>query len=161
MRLFKHEIIICSLFSHPIFFLCPTDSALHLSHGSSQFSLIVLASSFCLPFSFFVSFMPFLCTSVPAALTSCPAIEGSGGRRGMLILSPQQHSVREGEKEVENVTRHRKWDGHLLCVCVCLSVCVGVCASQKIRVSVWLTFPVFFLFYFASLPSELYINVCV
>lgn len=60
----------------------------------------------------------------------------------MLILSPQRHSAEEGEKEVENVTRLRKLDGHCS-VCECVNVCVH--ASQKIRVTDISSFPIFTL----------------
>lgn len=72
----------------------------------------------------------------------------------MLILSPQRRSAgeTERERERESGTRLRKWDGHCT-VCVCIS-------TEKIRVTVWMTFSVFFLrFAFFPLPSKWYICV--
>lgn len=120
-RPFKYVIFLLvassAFLSHPIpffvhqtrFFIFPTTLPGFFPHCLN----VVFLSAFLSNFS--VYFMHFLSTSVPAVLMSCPAIEG---RRGMLILSPQQHSAGEGEKEEENVTRLRKLDGRCS-VCVC------------------------------------------
>lgn len=97
--------------SHSSFFFgCHTQHLISLSPRLSGFFLFVLMSSSVSIFPPCFSSMLRLLSSIPVVLTSCPAIEGSRGRRGMLILSTQRQSAR-GEtqkRERENVTHLRK-----------------------------------------------------
>lgn len=99
--------------------------------------------------------MHFLFTFVPAVLASCPAIEG---RRGMLILSPQQHSTGEGERSRKC---HLSEEMGLRCLCLCVLVRACMCACISTDQSDSLTdiscvFPILLFFH-----AEWNICICV
>lgn len=99
--------------------------------------------------------MNFLFTSVPAVLTSCPAIEGG---RGMLILSPQRHSTGEGERSRKC---HLSEEMGLRCVCLCVlayaSECACISKDQSDRLTdISCVFPILLSFH-----AEWNICICV
>jgi len=122
-----------------------------------------LFSSLLMSFFFFFFFHIPSCSSLsilfafPVVLTSCPRIEGvrRRGKKGMLILSPQWLEQKERLKKSErkcHSSEEMRWPLH----CVRVSVCVS---TEKIRVTVWVTFRVF-LRCLVPLLSKWYMCVC-
>lgn len=149
---------------HSVRYLVPSVRRGLLFRARSYTGLFVSLSRLLSLFSYLLLF-PFLLLHFSLCL--CPSlwssplvgpVEGgrSRGRQGMLILPAQRQATKKKKKKRkqsrrENVTRLRKWDGHYS---------VGVCVSaEKIRVTVWVTFCIFFQL-FARLPCRVN-DICV
>lgn len=86
-----------------------------------------MSSFVCIFLSVFLPLSSF--PSVPLVFTSCSAVEGSRGGKGMLILSPQRRSGWERETEREtgrkwHSSEEMRWPLHPVCVWACARVSV-------------------------------------
>lgn len=97
------------------------------------YPLFLLMSSFvCIFLSVFLPLSSF--PSVPLVFTSCSAVEGSRGGKGMLILSPQRRSSWERDRKRDGKKMALVWENEMaIAPCVCMSVCTCVCASPQKR----------------------------
>lgn len=133
-----------------VFLLCLSHTQLYISLSPwlwlfFSYPLFLLMSSFvCIFLSVFLPLSSF--PSVPLVFTSCSAVEGSRGGKGMLILSPQRRSGWERDRKRDGEKMALVWGNEMaIAPCVCMSVCMCVCIfTEKIRVTVWMTFLYFF-----------------
>lgn len=154
------QILLFLFLSHCIY-LCLTIPFLCLSLCLFVYGLPISLRLFPLNVFFFPSFImfPFLssffCPCGPHLLSMRRGREKQRKERNANFIATVMASRRrDWERGKENVTRLRKWDGHCI-VCAHVSACVS---TGKIRVTVWVTFRVFFLC-LAPPPSKWYICI--
>lgn len=120
-----------------VFLLCLSHTQLCISlslwlwHFFYPFFLL-MPSFVCIFLSVFLPLSSF--PSVPLVFTSCSAVEGSRGGKGMLILSPQRRSGWERDRKRDGEKMALVWGNEMaIAPCVCMSVCTCVCASPQKR----------------------------